>query len=281
MKSLRIAAIQLTSTAEWAENLAMVKKWVGLAAQDGARLVVLPENVFLFSGKAMRSLADSSAQIDLLEEVRQLAVRHAIYLVVGSHPLSERPTGENVPINRVRQSCLVFSPAGELVKRYDKIHLFDVAVSDKAGAYKESTFIEPGDVDVTDIESQIIDVDGFKVGLSICYDVRFPELYRVLSHAGADVLLVPAAFTYVTGKMHWSILLAARAIENQCFVLGVNQCGWHNKTRQTYGHSALYSPTGECLAGLEEEAGYFVYEINDLPLSDCREKMPCLSHRRI
>lgn len=276
MKSLRIAAIQLTSTADWAQNLEMTKKWVGLAAKDGARLIVLPENVFLFDGKAMRYLADSPAQDEILKEVAQLAIKHSIYLVVGSHPSANRVTGEEVGGGRVRQSCLVFSPDGELLKRYDKIHLFDVAVNDKAGTYKESASIEPGD-----IEPQIIDVDGFKVGLSICYDVRFPELYRALSKAGAEVLLVPAAFTYVTGKAHWNTLLAARAIENQCFVLGVNQCGWHNDTRQTYGHSVLYSPNGEFLAGLEEEPGYFVCDITDEVLLKCRNKMPCLSHRRL
>ncbi|MGB3384324.1 MAG: carbon-nitrogen hydrolase family protein [Marinomonas sp.] len=276
MKSLRIAAIQLTSVADWSTNLEMVKKWVGLAAQDGARLVVLPENVFLFDGKAMRGLADSEAQAVILSAVRELAIQNSIYLVVGSHPSASRPNGDCVENNRVRQSCLVFSPDGELVKRYDKIHLFDVAVNDKAGAYKESASIEPGD-----IETQIIDVDGFKVGLSICYDLRFPELYRALSKAGAEILLVPAAFTYVTGKAHWSTLLAARAIENQCFVLGVNQCGWHNETRQTYGHSVLFSPTGESLSHLEEAPGYFVCEIDDSSLIECRERMPCMSHRRL
>lgn len=275
MKSLRVAAIQLTSVANWEENMAMVEKWIAAAAQDGARLVVLPENVFLFNGKAMRGLAESAAQQTILQRVKELAIEHAIYLVVGSHPLIHRPDGELVDNNRVRQSCLVFSPSGELVKRYDKIHLFDVVVKDKAGSYKESASIEPGD-----ISSPVIEVDGFKVGLSICYDVRFPELYRALSKAGADLLLVPAAFTYVTGKAHWNTLLAARAIENQCFVLGVNQCGWHNETRQTYGHSVLMGPNGDALSSLEEAPGYFVCEIDDSPLIECRDRMPCLSHRR-
>ncbi|REG81762.1 carbon-nitrogen hydrolase family protein [Marinomonas pollencensis] len=276
MKSLRVAAIQLTSVANWQENIAMVEQWVAAAAQDGARLVVLPENVFLFDGKAMRSLAESDAQQEILQTVKEMAIKHAIYLVVGSHPLINRPDGELVDQHRVRQSCLVFSPSGELVKRYDKIHLFDVTVKDKAGTYKESAVIEPGD-----IHPSIIEVDGFKVGLTICYDVRFPELYRALSKAGADLLLVPAAFTYVTGKAHWRTLLAARAIENQCFVLGVNQCGWHNETRQTYGHSELLAPNGDLLSALEEEPGYFVFEIDESSLVECREKMPCLSHRRL
>jgi len=275
MQTLCVAAIQLTSTKSWQDNLAEVKRLILLAVNDGARLVVLPENVFLFYGKGMRSLAESDSQDFLFNEISVLAKKHAIYLVVGSHPSLLRPNGEHVADGRVRQTCWVIGPDGLLLERYDKIHLFDVTVDDKAASYKESDFIEKGD-----LTPKVIEVDGFKIGLSICYDVRFPELYRSLSQLGADVLLVPAAFTYVTGKTHWDILLSARAIENQCYVLGVNQCGWHNETRQTYGHSVLYSPLGECLASLQENPDYFVFSITKRMLDDCRQKMPCFSHRR-
>lgn len=276
MSSLCIAAIQLTSTKDWRENLQQVKRLVGLAVVDGAELVVLPENVFLFNGKAMRGLAESEDQQILLQEIAELAKKHSIYLVVGSHPSLLREDGSEVQNGRVRQSCLVVAPNGSFVERYDKIHLFDVSVDDKASTYKESSVIEPGEGAL-----KVIEVGGFKIGLSICYDLRFPELYRELTKMGAEVLIVPAAFTYVTGKAHWDILLAARAIENQCYVLGVDQCGWHNDTRQTYGHSVLYSPFGECLATLQEEPGYFVYTLSKSALADCRQKMPCLSHRRL
>jgi deaminated glutathione amidase len=276
MNILSVAAIQLTSTNSWQDNLYEVKRLVMAAVSEGARLVVLPENVFLFNGKGMRDLAESTDQDVLFKAMSELAVKCSIYLVVGSHPSFIRPDGVEVAGSRVRQACWVIGPDGRLLERYDKIHLFDVTVDDKATSYKESDVIEAGELAL-----KVVEVDGFKVGLSICYDLRFPELYRALSKLGADVLLVPAAFTYVTGKAHWDILLAARAIENQCYVLGVGQCGWHNDTRQTYGNSALYSPWGECLARLQEEPGYFVFSINKQTLINARRKMPCLSHRRL
>lgn len=275
MDSLYVAAIQLTSTKNWQENLLEVDRLVLAATNDGARLVVLPENVFLFDGKGMRGFTESPSQVLLFESITGLAKKHSIYLVIGSHPSLLAPTGEVVGNERVRQTCWVIDPNGQIIERYDKIHLFDVSVDDKAASYKESSFIEPGELAL-----KIIEIDGFKVGLSICYDLRFPELYRELAKQGAELLLVPSAFTYVTGKLHWNILLSARAIENQCYVLGVNQCGWHNPIRQTYGHSVLYSPTGEQLIGLKEEPGYFVFRIRKQVLNECREKMPCLFHRR-
>ena len=276
MDSLKIPAIQLTSTQDWLVNINEVERLVGLAVRDGARLVVLPENVFLFDGKRMRTLAESDDQSTIFERVSVLAKKYGIYLVVGSHPSAFRPDGRLVPDGRVRQSCWVIDPVGQIVERYDKIHLFDVTVDDKAASYKESDVIEKGELAL-----KTVDVDGFKVGLSVCYDLRFPELYRALTELGAEVLLVPAAFTYVTGRAHWHTLLAARAIENQCYVLGGGQCGWHNSTRHTYGNSALYSPFGESLDRLQEESGYFVHEMKKQAIEDCRTKMPCFSHRRL
>ncbi|RCW98244.1 carbon-nitrogen hydrolase family protein [Marinomonas foliarum] len=273
---LSVAAIQLTSTKDWRSNVKEVKRLVTSAVLDGgARLVVLPENVFLFDGKSMRRLAESEDQATIFAEVKALAVLHSVYIVIGSHPSLLRFDGSVVPNERVRQSCWVVGPDGAVLERYDKIHLFDVAVDDKAASYKESDVIEAGELSL-----KVLDIDGFKVGLSICYDLRFPELYRQLVSLGAEILLVPSAFTYVTGKAHWRTLLSARAIENQCYVLGVGQCGWHNSTRQTYGNSALYSPFGECLADLQEEPGFFVFEVEKQRLNGCRKKMPCLVHRR-
>ncbi|MEO9654769.1 carbon-nitrogen hydrolase family protein [Marinomonas sp.] len=276
MSSLVVAAIQLTSMADWRENLDKVTSLLLAAVKDGARLIVLPENVFLFNGKRMREMAASQEQTLLLEAVAELAKKHSVYIVIGSHPSLKRPTEELVDMGRVRQRCWLLGPDGELITSYDKIHLFDVQVDDKAASYRESNFIEPGE-----IQLQVVEIDGFKLGLSICYDLRFPELYRSLAKLGAELVVVPAAFTYVTGKAHWNTLLAARAIENQCYVLGVNQCGWHNALRQTYGHSSLYSPNGECLAMLEEKPGYFVYRIERQALTEVRAKMPCLTHRRM
>ncbi|NVK75798.1 carbon-nitrogen hydrolase family protein [Marinomonas sp. CT5] len=276
MNTLPVAAIQLTSTKDWRDNLLQVKQLVDSAVKEGAKLIVLPENVFLFYGKGMRALAQSDEQDILLTEISELAKEYEIYLVVGSHPELLRPDGSVVANGRVRQTCWVIGPDGVFLERYDKIHLFDVMVDDKAASYKESDFIEAGELAL-----KVIDIEGFKVGLSICYDLRFPELYRELGKLGADILLVPSAFTYVTGKAHWNTLLSARAIENQCYVLGVDQCGWHNETRQTFGHSVLYSPFGRELVGLLEEPGYFVFTITKQMLADCRQKMPCLTHRRM
>lgn len=275
MDSLCVAAIQLTSTKNWQDNFLEVRRLVLAAANEGARLVVLPENVFLFDGKGMRVFAESVSQIQLFKDLAELVREYSIYLVIGSHPALFLPTGAIVENGRVRQTCWVIGPNGQILERYDKIHLFDVMVDDKVASYKESSFIEPGELSL-----KVIEIDGFKVGLSICYDLRFPEMYRELTKQGAELLLVPSAFTYVTGKAHWGTLLCARAIENQCYVLGVNQCGWHNTTRQTYGHSALYSPTGERLTSLKEEPDYFVFDIKHKILNDCRKKMPCLSHRK-
>ena len=276
MSSLVVAAIQLTSVADWRENLDKVTSLLLAAVKDGARLIVLPENVFLFNGKRMREMAESQEQSLLLEAVAALAKQHSVYIVIGSHPSLTRPDEEIVAAGRVRQRCWVLGPDGELLASYDKIHLFDVQVDDKAASYRESSFIEPGEVAL-----QVVEVDGFTLGLSVCYDLRFPELYRGLAKLGAELVVVPAAFTYVTGKAHWNTLLAARAIENQYYVLGVNQCGWHNELRQTYGHSSLYSPNGECLAMLEEKPSYFIYRIERQLLTEVRAKMPCLSHRRM
>lgn len=267
----------MTSTKDWRSNVEEVKRFVTSAVlEGGARLIVLPENVFLFDGKNMRRLAESEDQAIIFSEVEALARLHSVYIVIGSHPSLFRFDGSMVPNGRVRQSCWVIGPDGAMLERYDKIHLFDVVVDDKAASYKESDVIEAGELSL-----KVLDIDGFKVGLSVCYDLRFPELYRQLVSLGAEILLVPSAFTYVTGKAHWHTLLSARAIENQCYVLGVGQCGWHNLTRQTYGNSVLYSPFGECLADLQEEPGYFVFEVEKQRLKDCRQKMPCLSHRRL
>ncbi|TDO99879.1 carbon-nitrogen hydrolase family protein [Marinomonas balearica] len=272
---MRIAGVQMTSTPDMMSNLNYVENAVQRVALQGADLVVLPENVLLFSGRQLKAVADDENKLALLDRISELAQQYELPILVGSHPKSYRYDKTLVSNNRVRQSSLLFSADGSEVARYDKIHLFDAAVSDKAGEYKESDYIEPGDLRTT-----VIDVKDVKVGLSICYDIRFPELFRQLSSKGADIIIVPAAFTYQTGKAHWHALLRARAIENQCYVLGVNQCGWHTDSRQTYGHTQLIDPWGEVLAELGESPGEIVEALDLSVLRTVREKMPCLSHRR-
>ncbi|TPE52363.1 carbon-nitrogen hydrolase family protein [Maribrevibacterium harenarium] len=273
---MRIAAVQMTSTADWRANLIKVKQQVRNAVDSGARLVVLPENALLFDGPALRQFAESNESQLVLQELAQLAADLAIYLVVGAYPMISREDGSTVDQGRVRQSCLVFSPQGELVARYDKIHLFDVTVADQKGTYQESKIIEPGQIFVP-----IFAVDGIKVGLSICYDIRFPEFYRELAMAGAELILVPSAFTYKTGAAHWQVLLQARAIENQCYLLGIDQCGWHSETRQTYGHSMLVNPWGDVVAALGEDESVLIADLDLSMLQQTRQAMPVLQHRRI
>ncbi|WP_191603059.1 carbon-nitrogen hydrolase family protein [Marinomonas algicola] len=274
---MKICAIQLTSGPDFAANLDEVQRRILDAVQEGVTLIILPENVFLFNGKAMRELSEQeSIQESLFTTLNKLSVTLGVWIVVGSHPSLKRPDGSVVAGSRVRQSCLVFSPFSSECFRYDKIHLFDVNVADGVGQYKESDFIEPGELNPI-----VIDVDGLKVGLSICYDLRFPELYRELVSKGAELIVVPAAFTYVTGKAHWNTLLRARAIENQVFIVGVNQCGFHGKNRQTYGHSVCYSPWGEDLGQLADEPDNLYVNIDTDRIQECKSSMPVLEHRRL
>lgn len=272
---MKIAAIQLTSKDDWQANLTDIQEMTKSAVKQGAKLVVLPENALMFAGNKMRPLAESSEQEFILAELSRLAKHHKIHLVVGSHPSLNRPDGSLVDGGRVRQSCLVFGVDGELKARYDKIHLFDVMVSDQNGQYMESKVIEPGQLDPI-----VVDIDGVKIGLSICYDVRFPEMYRKLADCGADLVVVPAAFTYRTGEAHWHTLLKCRAIENQFYVLGVNQCGHHSSTRHTYGNSTCYSPWGDCVGQLEYEPDVLLVEIDLTKINESRGTMPVHSHRR-
>ena len=272
---MKIAAIQLTSNDDWRENLNMIELSIEEAVSKGAELVVLPENALMFAGVKMRELAESTDQEFLLQRFSTLAKENEIYLVIGSHPSLKHKDGSVVDAGRVRQSCLVYGPDGQLKARYDKIHLFDVMVADQNGQYLESKVIEPGELDPI-----VIDIEGVKLGLSICYDVRFPEMYRKLADLSADLVIVPAAFTYKTGEAHWHTLLKCRAIENQFYVLGVNQCGQHSSSRETYGNSVCYSPWGDCLGQLEHKPSVLVVDIDLDRNRACRETMPVHQHRR-
>lgn len=272
----KIAAIQMTSTDDWQENLLFVEKQVHQAALSGANVVVLPENALLFAGRLLRELAESKEQAVIHQELARIALKNNIYLIVGSHPSLYRPDGHLVPAGLVRQSSLVFSNHGELLERYDKVHLFDAAVNDQNGQYKESNVIEKGD-----LAFKVVDIEGLKIGLSICYDLRFPEMFRQLADQGADLVIVPAAFTYRTGEAHWHTLLRSRAIENQFFVLGINQCGLHSPTRETFGHSVCYSPWGDNLGQLEHKPDLLLVEMDLEQIQVCRQAMPVHQHRRL
>lgn len=277
MPKLSVVSIQLTSRADWRSNLATVLDLMVQSQQYLPRLIVLPENVFLFDAKQMRDVAEGDATQLILAAISAFAQQHNTFILIGSHPMALRPDGAKVEFGRVRQSSLLISDRGELVARYDKIHLFDVHVADKAAVYQESRFIEPGE-----IQPVVFEIDGVRLGLSICYDLRFPELYRMLMMQGADLVAVPSAFTHRTGAAHWHSLLQARSIENQCYMVGANQAGWHNQTRQTYGNTVAYSPWGEQLDCLDDEqAGVLHFEVDTEYRQAIKTAMPCTEHRRI
>lgn len=277
MSKLSVVSIQLTSGADWQANLTTVLELMGQSLQYSPRLILVPENVFLFDAKQMRTIAEGEASEQILAAMFAFAQQHKVFVLIGSHPMAWRPDGDQVEGGRVRQSSLLISDQGELVARYDKVHLFDVQVADKAAVYQESRFIEPGE-----IEPIVYEIDGVRLGLSVCYDLRFPEFYRLLMTQGADLVAVPSAFTHRTGAAHWHALLQARAIENQCYMAGVNQAGWHNETRQTYGNTVTYSPWGDQLACLDDEqAGVLHFEVDTEYRQSIKTAMPCAEHRRI
>jgi predicted amidohydrolase len=268
---LDVAVVQLSSGERIAENLELVARLVGEAAGRGAKLVVLPEN-FAFMGPDeerrahAERLGDTSAPIQSL--LSKLAREHAVTLVGGGMP--ERHQDADVPFN----VAVVFDEQGSLVSSYRKIHLFDVELADGT-VLKESACTAPGTAPT------VVKVGGFGVGLSICYDVRFPELYRRLVDGGAELLLVPAAFTLHTGKDHWHVLLRARAIEAQCYVAAAAQWGKHPLGRSTYGHSLVADPWGTVVAECSDGVGYAVARIEGKKLEDVRASLPSLKHRKL
>lgn len=264
----RVAVIQMTSLADPLVNLATARTLVADAAAAGARLVVLPEMFLSLEGKRYPGLAAST---DWLEELASWCRQWKIWLVAGAVPQAAPDEQET----RVSSACLVLDEQGEVVARYNKIHLFDAAVGDAQGTYRESERFAPGD------EVVVIDTPVGRLGLSICYDVRFPELFRQLRERGAELICVPAAFTWRTGQAHWEVLLRARAIEQQCYVLASNQCGWHDEKRRTWGHSCVIDPWGSVVASLAEEPGFALADIDLKHLADVRQNMPVASHRRL
>lgn len=260
------AVVQMRSTSQVAANLMALHAYFADAQAAGASLLVLPEN-FAFMGQQETdklAIAETSGQGEIQDAIAHCAKRYKLWVIAGTLPL--KGTG-----SRVRSSCLVYDDKGECVARYDKIHLFDVRVSDEE-AHEESRAIEPGDNLV------VVDTPIGRVGLTVCYDLRFPELYRQLLLQGAEVFAIPSAFTAVTGAAHWDMLCRARAIENLCYVLAPNQCGVHDNGRHTYGHSMIIDPWGTIMVEQHKETGIIAADI-DLPrLHQLRKMFPCNEH---
>ena len=241
-----IAAIQMNSQQDIENNLATIKAAVIDAASQGAKLVVIPENCC-----SMGQQFATAERFDALSAtMAEYARTYGIYLLVGSLPCPYRPDGVIVPDGRLRQVSQLFAPDGMLVARYDKIHLFTATVADKQGSYNEAATFEPGTQTV--VTSLEIDDAVYKLGMMVCFDLRFPALAQRLRQAGADMLSAPSAFTYLTGQAHWSLLLQARALDSQCMVIGAAQGGDHaykdGNTRQTWGHTTITDFNGRVIA---------------------------------
>jgi len=263
---MKTAAIQMTSIADKAANL---KKSEGLllkAVKEGAGLIALPEN-FSFMGSDKEKLAEaenieSGASVLFLKD---FAKTYRVWLLGGT--IAIRAGG-----GRIYNSSLLINDNGDIAARYDKVHLFDVRL--RGGeSHMESRLVKRGRSPLC------ADTPFGRAGLSVCYDLRFPELYRRMVSEGAGLLFVPAAFTYKTGLAHWEVLLRARAIENQCYLIAPAQTGIHNDTRRTYGNSMIIDPWGKILARAGEEEAVVFAEIDSDYLREVREDMPCLKHR--
>ncbi len=264
------AAIQMVSGDQVAENLAAADKLIQQAVGDGAKLVVLPEN-FAFMGRQERAaltVAEPDGAGPIQDFLADCAAREGITLVGGSVPIQARES------DRVRSALLVCGPDGERIARYDKRHLFDVTLPGGEG-YRESATFAPGN------EVLVADTPAGRLGLSICYDLRFPEHYRRLVEAGAEILLAPAAFTATTGKAHWEILVRARAVENLCFMIAPGQGGEHASGRFTHGQSMLVDPWGAVLAQCPVGGGpgLAVATFERAKQAEIRQSLPALSHR--
>jgi len=267
--TLAVAALQMVSTPDVARNLAAASALMQQAADGGARLVALPEYFCLLGRQDRDKLAiaealdDGPIQAHLAGEARRLG----LWVVGGTLPIrTDDP-------ERVRNTSLVWNPQGQRVARYDKIHLF--AFDNGRERYDEGRVLQAGATPV------VVDVDGWRVGLSVCYDLRFPELYRALMQPACDLILVPSAFTHTTGAAHWDLLLRARAVENQCYVLAPAQGGLHENGRRTWGHSLLADPWGSLLACQPEGEAVVAGTLSRERLAAVRQQLPALAHRRL
>ncbi|MFN3883638.1 MAG: carbon-nitrogen hydrolase family protein [Rhodocyclaceae bacterium] len=264
----RIAAVQMISTPEVAPNLATAVRLVAEAAARGAQLVALPEYFPIIGGSdadrlAVRETEGSGPIQDFLAEA---AARHGLWLVGGSIPLTADDPA------KLRNSCLVFDPSGRRVARYDKIHLFGFQKGTER--YDEAETIEAGPPRPVAFEAL-----GLRIGLGICYDLRFPELFRAMGPL--DLIVLPAAFTDTTGKAHWALLLRARAIENQCYLLAAAQGGRHPAGRVTHGHSMIVDPWGEIVDQMGYGEGIVVADLDPARIAEVRASLPALTHRKL
>lgn len=283
---MQLIAIQMTSTDDVSQNLAMVGEQLANIEFQQPSLVLLPENFAVFANrKKYQQCAEPLSLGAIQTQLTSWAKQYNIWLVAGSFPIvadnDELTCNDAYSENRTFTTSLAFNPAGELVQHYHKLHLFDAEVStaDKQTVYRESDCFKFGE------KTAMFTADNIKFGMTICYDLRFPELFRQLRQQGADVILVPAAFTAVTGEAHWLTLLRARAIENQCYILAANQVGQHSKNlslenKSTWGHSVIIDPWGQVMTQIDTDIGHISALIDIQKLARIRADMPILQHAR-
>jgi predicted amidohydrolase len=267
----RIASIQMTSSDNVTENLATAKKFIAAATLEGARLIVLPE-MFAIMGVDQLDKVKHGEKFGsgvIQDFLQQEAEHHRVWIVGGTIPLLV----DNNP-EKVYASSLVFDDRGACVARYDKVHLFDVNLPASQEVYLESKTTQAGDKVI------VVPTPFGKLGLAVCYDVRFPELFRLMHAAGVEIIALPAAFTHTTGIAHWEILVRARAIENLSYIITACQTGEHVNRRRTFGHNMIVNPWGEKIAFLAEGTGVISAEINLKYIKQMRENFPVLSHKK-
>ena len=266
-----VACVQMASGPNIGANLLEAERLIEEAVSLQAQLVVLPENFALMGKTEQDKVAEreQDGQGPMQEFLAEQSARHGIWLVGGTIPMVAHDD------NKVRAACLVFDDKGRQVARYDKIHLFDVELVDSGDQYNESETIESGDKVV------VIDTPFGRMGLSVCYDLRFPELFRQQLAAGMEIVVLPSAFTAITGRAHWEVLVRARAIENLCYVIAPDQGGYHLNGRETHGHSMIVDPWGTVLNSLARGPGVVCADVELERLNSARRNFPSIEHRRL
>lgn len=271
MKDFKIACVQIASGPKIKANLIEVSKYISKAKNKGANIVLLPENFAVM-------VKDDIMYLDYQEKfgdgiiqnfISDEAKKNDIWIIAGTIPIKSKQK------DKVLSRCIVYNNKGESVSSYDKIHLFDVNLLETNEKYRESDVFLAGNTIAT------VDTPYCKIGLAVCYDLRFPELFRELSNQDVDLICLPAAFTAVTGKAHWEYLIKARSIENLVYFAASAQGGYHVSGRETYGHSIVVSPWGETLDIIKNKSGVIVSNINLKNLKNLRKSFPCLDHKKL
>ncbi len=270
----KVSVVQMISGMDVENNLKSAGHWLGESARQGARLVVLPENFAIFSVKQMLQggIDEREAGGTIRSFLSESAKALGIWIVGGTVPSAARPDGSEID-GRVRTVCRLYDDEGREVARYDKIHLFDGDVNDSHGSYRESNEIERGE------EVVVVETPFGNIGLAVCYDLRFGELFTAMVDRGAEIITLPAAFTKETGDAHWEVLVRARAIETQAWLLASNQGGKHTRRRVTCGSSMIVDPWGKVENRLYQGEGIVIGEIDLEYLRECRKNMPVSQHR--